>query len=30
MDFPNGILATFSCGMSAQADNTATLCGTDG
>jgi predicted dehydrogenase len=30
MAFPNGILASFNCGMSAHADNTATLCGTDG
>ena len=30
MEFPNGILASFACGMSAQADNTATLNGTDG
>ncbi len=30
MEFPNGILATFACGMSAQADNTATINGTDG
>jgi len=30
MEFPNGVLATFACGMSAQADNTATLCGTEG
>jgi len=30
MEFPNGILASFACGMSAQADNTATLNGTEG
>jgi predicted dehydrogenase len=30
MQFPGGILASFSCGMSAHADNTATLNGTDG
>jgi D-xylose 1-dehydrogenase (NADP+, D-xylono-1,5-lactone-forming) len=28
--FPNGILATFSCGMTLHADNTATLHGTHG
>jgi predicted dehydrogenase len=30
LEFPNGILASFSCGMSAHADNTATLSGTEG
>ncbi|HWB53884.1 MAG TPA: Gfo/Idh/MocA family oxidoreductase [Tepidisphaeraceae bacterium] len=30
MKFPNGVLATFTCGMSAQADNTASICGIDG
>ena len=30
MEFPNGILASFACGMSAQADNTATINGTEG
>ena len=30
MAFPNGVLATFSCGMAAQADNTAHICGTEG
>ena len=30
MRFPNGILAGFACSMCAQADNTATLCGTEG
>jgi xylose dehydrogenase (NAD/NADP) len=30
MDFPNGILASFACGMSAHADNTATISGTEG
>lgn len=30
MRFPGGILANFSCGMSAQADNTAYLLGTEG
>ncbi len=28
--FPNGVLATFSCGMSAHADNTASICGSEG
>jgi len=26
----NGVLASFACGMSAQADNTAYLCGSEG
>ena len=30
LHFPNGIAATFSCGMRVQADNTAYVCGTDG
>jgi predicted dehydrogenase len=30
MQFPNGILANFTCGMSLQADNTATISGTEG
>ncbi len=30
MQFPNGILASFTAGMSAQADNTAHLLGTEG
>jgi len=30
MEFPNGVLAGFACGMSSQADNTATLSGTEG
>ena len=30
LQFPNGILASFACGMSAQADNTATINGTEG
>jgi predicted dehydrogenase len=30
MKFPNGILATFTCGMALQADNTASICGTEG
>lgn len=28
--FPTGLLATFACGMTAQADNTATVNGTEG
>jgi predicted dehydrogenase len=28
--FPSGLLATFTCGMTVQADNTAYLCGTEG
>ena len=28
--FPGGVLASFSCNMAAQADNTAYLCGTEG
>jgi D-xylose 1-dehydrogenase (NADP+, D-xylono-1,5-lactone-forming) len=28
--FPNGVLATFTCGMTTQADNTAHLCGSEG
>ena len=28
--FPGGVLASFTCGMDAQADNTAFVCGTDG
>lgn len=28
--YPNGILASFTCGMTAAADNTAYLCGTNG
>jgi xylose dehydrogenase (NAD/NADP) len=28
--FPGGIISTFNCSMTAQADNTATLCGSDG
>lgn len=27
--FPGGVLATFSCGMSVQADNTASICGSE-
>jgi D-xylose 1-dehydrogenase (NADP+, D-xylono-1,5-lactone-forming) len=30
LHFPNGILASFTCGMTVQADNTACLCGTEG
>jgi predicted dehydrogenase len=30
MRFANGLLASFTCGMTVQADNTAYLCGTDG
>ncbi len=30
MTFPNGILASFTCGMTTQADNTACLCGDEG
>jgi len=30
MVFPTGIISSFTCGMSLQADNTAYLCGTDG
>jgi len=30
MKFPSGVLASFSCGMSAHADNTAYLCGSEG
>jgi predicted dehydrogenase len=28
--FPNGIVASFVCGMRVQADNTASICGTEG
>jgi len=28
--FPNGVIATFNCGMSVHADNTATICGSEG
>ena len=28
--FPGGVLATFTCGMSLHADNTASLCGAEG
>ncbi len=30
LDFGQGLLAAFTCGMVVQADNTATICGTDG
>jgi len=30
MQFPGGVVASFTCGMSVHADNTAYLCGTDG
>jgi predicted dehydrogenase len=30
LSFPNGVLASFTCNMAAQADNTAYICGTDG
>jgi xylose dehydrogenase (NAD/NADP) len=30
LQFGNGITASFTCGMSLQADNTASICGTDG
>jgi predicted dehydrogenase len=30
MQFPTGVLASFTCGMIAHADNTAYLCGSDG
>ncbi|HWE96863.1 MAG TPA: Gfo/Idh/MocA family oxidoreductase [Tepidisphaeraceae bacterium] len=30
LEFPGDITATFSCGMSVQADNTAQICGTEG
>jgi len=30
MVFPGGVMATFTCGMMAQADNTAYVCGTEG
>jgi predicted dehydrogenase len=28
--FPNGVIASFTCGMSVHADNTASICGSDG
>jgi predicted dehydrogenase len=30
LKFPSGVLATFSCGMNVQCDNTAHVCGTEG
>jgi len=30
LEFPTGIQATFNCGMSVQADNTTSVCGTEG
>jgi predicted dehydrogenase len=30
MRFPGGVIASFTCGMSLHADNSASLCGTDG
>jgi predicted dehydrogenase len=30
LTFPGGLLATFACAMTVQADNTATLCGDEG
>jgi predicted dehydrogenase len=30
LHFPNGVLASFMCGMTVQGDNTAQLCGTEG
>ena len=30
MNFPNGVLASFTCGMDVHANNTAALCGTEG
>ncbi|HEX4793958.1 MAG TPA: Gfo/Idh/MocA family oxidoreductase [Humisphaera sp.] len=30
MEFPGGLSATFSCGMIVQADNTTSVCGTEG
>lgn len=30
LQFPGGILASFTCGMSLQADNTASICGDEG
>jgi predicted dehydrogenase len=30
LHFPGNVIATFSCGMSVQADNTAQICGTEG
>jgi predicted dehydrogenase len=30
LTFPNGIISSFTCGMSAHADNTAYICGSEG
>ncbi len=30
LQFPNGIIATFTCGMTVAADNSAWICGTEG
>ena len=30
LTFPNGVVATFACGMTVQADNAAYVCGTEG
>lgn len=30
LQFPNGVAATFTCGMSVHADNTAYICGSEG
>jgi len=30
LSFPNGVFASFTCGMTVQADNTAYLCGSEG
>lgn len=30
LHFPSGIIGTFTCGMTVQADNTAYICGTEG
>jgi predicted dehydrogenase len=30
MEFPGGLSATFTCGMGVQADNTSSICGTEG
>jgi xylose dehydrogenase (NAD/NADP) len=30
LHFPNGVLASFTCGMGVQADNTAYVCGSEG
>lgn len=30
LGFPNGIVATFACGMTVQTDNAAMICGSDG